>query len=261
MTLVVNESQRAENQQSFSAELIANSACLDLEKLGPVGEWDYGQGLRRAKENHYFYELRAKDYSPFGVNHPTWLKAKWFEPSALPSLQAFPNYLSVKYPILKNWRWSIRKAASSTPSDWFEEDSTLKSNLGWLGFEKLSQIKGWVVNLKGGHQWIASGEKLTLDGPTSAAYSHHELLRIFLSEDVLGENGRLKNWQSTLSKYDWGQWSGLNFSFATQATQEELDKIGIAVDVANGKVQAHFGLSMLTEDVEIIMRALRPYQG
>lgn len=263
MTLVTNESQRVEKQISFSNELMANAACLDLIKTGPVGEWSFGQGIRKAHSDHFFYELRKKKFSLLGINHPAAIRAKWFEARTVSTTQSFPLYLSTRYPTLKDWTWYIRSKTTHNEDGWFREDCTLKSEFGWSGFRKLNLLQGWIVDLNNDFEWVASNKESTITdvSPSSEAFYHQELIKIFLSEDVLGINGRLNNWINRVSTFDFGNWSGLNLSFPTKASEKELNQIGIAADIIDGRLNAHFCLSMLSEDVENIMRVLNPYQG
>lgn len=261
MTLVVNESQRAENQNTFSTELLANAACLDLTQLGPVGDWNYGQGIRKAKDNHFFYELRAQYFFPLGINHPISLKSKWLQFDFLLTIQSFPSHFCESFPILREWNWCIRPRTTTTNPHWFRENSTLKDPLGWDGFNRLKDIDGWIVDLNEEYEWVASSSSLGPSGPSQQAFSFQEQIKVFLSEDVFGNQGRLKEWIQKLSIYTWGKWEGLNFSFKTHASVEDLNNAGIAADIINGELRAHFCLSMLPEDVENIMRVLRPYQG
>ena len=230
--------------------------------MGSVGDWSYGQGIRKASGDHFFYELREKYFFPLGLNHPVGLRTKWFHSDPLICTQYFPTHLCESFPILKDWSWCIRpKTNNKISSKWFKENSTLKNSFGWDGFNHLQAIEGWSVELNDDYEWVASNSLIEPGQSTPAAFSFQEQIKVFLSEDVLGNQGRLKDWMEKLSVFSWGEWKGLNFCFKTHCSLSELNNAGIAVDIINGEIHAHFCLSMLPEDVENIMRALRPYQG
>ena len=267
MTLVVGESQHVKNEQSFSSQLLANAACLDLQALNAVGEWSYGQGIRRAHGDKFFYELRSFDYSPFGINHPITLKARLMADSSVLGAMSFPEHLVKRYPHLVDKKWAIQSKTNSTQSsNSFQEDATLKSTDGWDGFVNASSSPLWIVDIGHNLLWVAGSNLDSKEAVSIEKLAAQELMKLFLSPDVLGENGRLAEWKKSLTQdYQWGRWEGLNFYFTPVQgpvkSAAELSHAGIALDVVGKELRACFGLSMLPEDVTEIMRALRSQQG
>lgn len=266
MTPIASESQQAKNEQSFSAQLRAQAACIDLGQRMPVGAWDYGQGIRRAKGQSFFYELRSKSFCPFGINHPVMLKARMHVPDHEVTVHEFPEHLKAIFPSLTSWRWTIQSPEQvGSPENAYHEAPDLKSNWGWHGFSVLESCDVWVVHLNENLRWVARKVPTSPVAQGPNALEAQSWAKLFLAADVLGPKGRLMEWITHMKQYSWGEWQGLNFSFLPKLSPTEaadsLAQAGIAVDISNEKIQASFGLSMMPADVETIMGTLRAHQG
>lgn len=264
MTPAASHSPQVMPGGMLSQALDEHARCLDLSKLMPVGEWDHGQGLRRAKDQAFFFDLRAANFLPFGPNHPLEIAAK-LGGSLDTSPHAFPPSLEKVMPGCSTWTWSVfhkdhkwLSRSWRTDGPWLFEDATLKCGAGWRGGSRLLGLQGWSVSLPNDLMFCASPSKL----PVTTSYSASAWLRLFFSEDILGPEGRLRSWQLWLAELcPWGTWEGMNLSFnARPGSRESLAKEGYAVDETDGLITAHFALSMWPEDVYTIISALAPYK-
>lgn len=251
---------------AFSNELMGHAACLELANLGPVGAWDYGQGIRRAKDQSFYYALSREDFSPFGTNHPLALRSRLLDPTRELKIHVFPVFLVTAFPVLQDWQWTIAdtQLATSLPEALYE-NATLKCDNGWSGFTHVGQLTHWVVELGNGLSWWASRETPVPADHSTTALEQEALIDLFLSADILGPQGRLREWQDFMKRYEWGQWSGLNFSIRTKApvltAQQELAHAGLQVSIEKDNLVSCFGLSMLADDVDRIMKTLHSHQG
>ena len=70
MTLGVIKSAAADRDNVFSQALRTHAKSLDLTTTMPVGAWSFGQGIRKAHEERFFWELSSSQFSPLGLHHP-----------------------------------------------------------------------------------------------------------------------------------------------------------------------------------------------
>lgn len=265
MTLIVGESQQVRGESSFSTQLKRHAASMDLTQLMPVGKWSYGQGLRRAYDDRFYYELRHDQCGPFGLNHPLALRVRYLAGEESIADHNFSESLVRRYPALKEWKWTVApREFAPVSADTFYEDSTVKCSGGWMGFSHLQNYSHWVVEWGGGMCWVASKRLLPSTTSTVDALEIQALAKLFLSDDVCAPNGRVDYWcQHLMSYQSHGRWEGLNYYFSPvrppSVTQDELGRLGFALDVVGEELRASFALSMLETDVQSIMTALRAY--
>jgi len=236
----------------------------------PVGEWTYGQGIRKALGTHFFWELSSKNFSPLGLHHPTALVTVDLPAVNLEPPQSFSADLVKTYPQLTDWKWTIVKGDHAwLKRDWtyssawkkasgawlFETDTTLKGALGWQGLEEITQLKGWAVQLDSELCWIASSFELPLDG--MAAPSDRAQLRLFLSADALGPQGRLQELRLKLiSSFPGATVQGLNVELNSPSSQV-CALNGLSCDDIDGKkIGLCFPLSFLQEDLAGVAKLL-----
>jgi hypothetical protein len=117
--------------------------------------------------------------------------------------------------------------------------------LGWQGLEEVSQLKGWTVQLNSDVCWVASPSELPLDGLDLS--NERALLRLFLSADALGPQGRMQELRLRLL-----QSVQLNSFFS-----KEMALKGLSCDeVDEKKIGLCFPLSFLEEDLAGVAQLL-----
>ena len=270
MTLGVIKSAAADRDNVFSQALRTHAKSLDLTTTMPVGPWSFGQGIRKAHEESFFWELSSSQFSPLGLHHPTAL-VNTDELTAAPvAPQPFAKDLVSAFPQLTNWTWTLLNAEHawlkrewSTSSAWKksegawlkEEDTTLKDSLGWQGFSVLPHLAGWAVKLHDSTYWVAAPSPLPQDG--LAASTERAQLRLFLSSDALGPEGRLQEWRRQLmTTFPTAQVTGLNVRITNQSAVE-LAQRGLSCDDLGGKsIGLCFPLSFLKEDLAGVVKLL-----
>jgi hypothetical protein len=236
------------DDHSFSEQLRLHASSLDLESIGPVGDWDFGQSIRRAKDKSFFYDLSAHDFYPLGLNHPLMIRSTIIDPSPC----AIPSTLTSKLAGLAGLKWVV---LSANTYDQFKQGKqileheafTLHSLWGLRDFEKI-QSTSISVRLGDGFWWVLS----SLELPSSDTQSHHGWLNLFLSTDVLGPEGRLAKVQKIIMRYfRLSQMEGL--SFQTTGSAAKLALLGIRADqISATEVAFHFPVSVLQADIEKI---------
>jgi hypothetical protein len=236
----------------------------------PVGSWSYGQGIRKAQGESFFWELSSSQFSPLGLHHPTALVQSDALTTTSVAPQPFAKDLIVAFPQLADWTWTLLGAEHSwlqrewaISSAWkksfgswlMEEDATLKDSLGWQGFSELPHLAGWAVKINADTHWVASPTSLPLDG--LAASSERALLRLFLSSDALGPEGRLQEWRRHLiGTFQAAKIEGLNVRIEAQS-RSELANQGLSCDDLGGNnIGLCFPLSFLKEDLSGVAKLL-----
>ena len=236
------------DDHSFSEQLRLHASSLDLESIGPVGDWDFGQSIRRAKNKSFFYDLSARDFYPLGLNHPLMIRSPITDPSPC----AISSTLASKLSGLTGLRWVV---LSANTYDQFKQGKktveheafTLHSLWGLRDFEKVTSGT-LAVRLGDGYWWVLS----SLELPGSDTLSHHGWLNLFLSTDVLGPEGRMARVQKMImSRFDLSRMDGL--SFQAKGSAAKLAQMGIRADqVSATQVALHFPVSVLQADIEKI---------
>jgi len=266
MTLGANRAAHADHDIIFSAELRRNAKSLELTEHMGVGEWDYGQGIRRAHGPKFFWEMRQQNFLPLGLHHPLVLAAS--KEKAMLAPQSFPAELLKLYPSLKEWQWSVlsldhpwMKKVWSSSTAWknavgenLQEDATFKTQAGWQGFSQIGQIHNWSVVMSDGHAWVASSS--ALPESSGAPDAIVKSMRVLLSLDVLGPQGRIAELHMLLkSNFPHAQLEGLNLQI--KHTDVSLTSRGLAYDqLDNGMMGLCFPLSFLAEDLAGIKQLL-----
>ena len=270
MTLGVIKSAAADRDNVFSQALRTHAKSLDLTTTMPVGPWSYGQGIRKAHNESFFWELSSSQFSPLGLHHPTALVTTDELSFASVAPQPFPKDLLNVLPQLVDWTWTLLRADHtwlkrewSVSSAWqkytgpwlMEEDATLKDSLGWQGFSELPHLAGWAVKFSKDMYWVASPANLPQDG--LAASLERAQLRLFLSSDALGPDGRLQEWRRQLmSTFSTEQVTGLNVRMAN-ISAIELAQQGLSCDDLGRKnIGLCFPLSFLKEDLAGVVKLL-----
>ncbi len=270
MTLGVIKSAAADRDYVFSQALRTHAKSLDLATTMPVGRWTFGQGIRRAHEERFFWELSSSEFSPLGLHHPTALVSTGELPHTPAAPQTFPKDLLNAFPQLDNWTWTLLSADHAwlkrewtVSSAWkksngawlMEEDATLKDSLGWQGFSVLPHLTCWAVKLSASTYWVASPATLPQDG--LAASIERAQLRLFLSSDVLGPEGRLQELRRLIiATFPTAQVTGLNVRISDQSAIE-LAQRGVSCDDLGGKsIGLCFPLSFLKEDLAGVVKRL-----
>lgn len=270
MTLGAIRSAEADRDNVFSQALRTHAKSLELKTTMPVGEWNYGQGIRKALEQRFFWELSSKNFSPLGLHHPTALVMIDRPVSNTEAPQSFSPDLLKVFPQLADWKWTLVKrdhpwmkrdwtltsAWTKSSGPWlFETDATLKSALGWQGLEEVSQLKGWAVQLNSDVCWVASPSELPLDGLDVS--NERALLRLFLSADALGPQGRMQELRlRLLQRFPSATIQGLNVQLNSFSSKEMALK-GLSCDeVDEKKIGLCFPLSFLVEDLAGVVQLL-----
>ncbi len=269
MTPGANGTVSTDQDHAFSQSLRTHAVCLDLQHTMPVGAWTFGQGIRRAHGNQFFWELRSQNFQPLGLNHPITLRPTNFKTEP----QKFPATLSAFFPELATWQWSLVKAehpwlqrAWQTASAWqlappttswsCELDATFKSEFGWQGFSLLKNLQGWAIHLTPEIVWIAAPTPL----PDSQAEcgAHWPVMQLLLQADVLSPTGRIQEVQQKLrSLFAPADIAGLNVRLETRHAAE-LSQRGLAGDsVPPSHLGLAFPLSFLPSELHEIAQLLK----
>lgn len=269
MTLGAIAPSQTERDKTFSERLIFNARSLGLTQRGAVGSWICGQGIRRARETEYFWDLSLKSYSPVGINHPTTLAP--IEADAW-GAHAFSNDMVELYPELTTWQWTVisnqhewlKTQSWGFVTGWdltfsaenlWERDATLKTDKGWFGFSQLNKLSSWCVQIDQDTLWCAS--KKPLPQSDLNKQEKHQWFRPFLSSDALGEHGRLAELITLLSdslKPD--ERNGLNFKFYNKSAAALLEQ-GLSCDSSENNILCYFPLSILHEDIQGLRSLLK----
>lgn len=270
MTLGAIRSAEADRDNVFSQALRTHAKSLELKTTMPVGEWNYGQGIRKALGQEFFWELSSKNFSPLGLHHPTALVTIDRPASNTEAPQSFsPDFLKA-FPQLADWKWTLlslshpwmkrdwarTSAWKKSSGPWlFEEDATLKGALGWQGLEEVSQLKGWAVQLNADLCWVASPSELPNDGRDAS--TERAQLRLFLSVDALGPQGRLQELRlKLLASFPGSTIQGLNVQL-NSFTSQTLARKGLSCDdLGENKIGLCFPLSFLEEDLAGVVQLL-----
>ncbi len=241
----------ADRDQLFSQALRQHAHSLDLTDLMPVGEWSFGQGVRRAHGNRFFWDLSSTAFNPFGLHHPVVLRATADENS--PSAHEFGRDIVALISGLASWRWTLISAdhpiLQVEDESFFLENSLLKSPLGWSGLEKINQLKSWAVQISESTYFYASTSELPLEvvrDPTAIAW-----LKLFFTSDILGPDGRLAQVREQLhSKFPSAKIIGTQL-LLSHSSPSSLQERGLNVDIlSSGQVRLCFPLSYLNSDLE-----------
>jgi hypothetical protein len=260
---------QTERDKTFSERIIFHARSLGLTQLGAVGNWLCGQGIRRARQNDYFWDLTLNNYSPLGIHHPTTLApieiSSW-------GVYSFSNDMHNLYPALETWQWTVISVKHSWLQDktwdrvsaWelnrktdhlWETDPTLKTDKGWLGFSHLDRLTSWCVQIDSEAVWCAS--KISLPISDLTMQEKYQWLRPFLSADALANDGRLSELITLLSdvlKPD--ERNGLNFKFYNKSA-EKLAEQGLSCDGSKNNISCYFPLSILHEDIQGLRSLLK----
>ena len=133
MTLGVIESAAADRDNLFSQALRTHAKALDLTTTMPVGAWSFGQGIRKAHKDNFFWELSSSQFSPLGLNHPTALMSTDDLTSAPVAPQVFAKDLVNAFPQLADWTWTLLHAEHTwLKRDWTVSSAWQKSEGAWL---------------------------------------------------------------------------------------------------------------------------------
>ncbi len=270
MTLGAIRSAEADRDNVFSQALRTHAKSLELVTTMPVGEWNYGQGIRKALGQQFFWELSSSNFSPLGLHHPTALVTIDRPVSNSEAPQSFSPDLLKVFPQLADWKWTLvnrdhpwmkrqwthTSAWKKSSGDWlFETDATFKGALGWQGLEEVSQLKGWAVQLNSGLCWVASLSELPLDGLD--AVNERAQLRLLLSADALGPQGRMQELRlKLLTSFPGSTIQGLNVQL-TSFSYQSMALNGLSCDeIDEKKIGLCFPLSFLEEDLAGVVQLL-----
>lgn len=269
MTLGAIAPSHTERDKTFSERMIFHARSLGLTQRGAVGTWSCGQGVRRARETEYFWDLTLSNFSPVGINHPTMLApievATW-------GAHSFSTDLINLYPALATWQWTVISnkhswlqnktwdsvnawTLNSKTDHLWEKDATLKTDKGWLGFAHLDRLTSWCVQIDKDTVWCAS--KIPLPVSDQTMLEKHQWFRPFLSADALGSDGRLAELVTLLSdvlRPDERQ--GLNFKFYNK-NAAKLAELGLSCDGMDNNILCYFPLSILHEDIQGLRSLLK----
>lgn len=234
------------DDNSFSQKLRLHASSLDLNLIKSVGSWDFGQSIRRAIGDAYFYDLSLSHFWPLGLNHPLSLGPE----STDPSPQSFRSELVALLPHLEKLQWVVLCEKSyldfKKGHPVLEKSGTdLDSIWGWKFLEE-KQPQSFCVEFADASYWVCSTDPL----PNSSLLKHHSWLNLFLSSTILGPQGRLVAVQSMLKRvFNLPEISGLNLSVSLSS--DLLDTQGIKVRAKSAHESLlHFPVSVLKSDIE-----------
>lgn len=259
MTPGANPPSLTDWDTTFSERLTSHSRSLRLTTVAPVGPWTYGQGIRRANGDAFFWDLRATDFKPLGLNHPLELKAPTRQDGPI---YGFSDGLQKCFPRLAEFKWTLLPAqhswiaAEAGEACYTETDCTLKCDHGWLGFERLEHLSTWIVPLDAHTLWVASTNPLPQQALPSA--QAHQWLHAFLSSDAIGATGRLRELAELLTHalHPTAR-SGLVLTFHKRAPHD-LPRRGLHCDiVGDEEIRLCFPLAVLSEDVSGLQKLLK----
>lgn len=273
MTLGVNRSQITDDDRSFSEQLIFHGRSLNLTQTRPVGDWSFGQGIRFAHEDSFFWGLKSVGFHPLGLNHPVTLKKK-LRADLKP--QAFSSSTLKRFPQLENWKWSIVTCDQTVmKKDWTkinawsnntlldsenlqEEDCTLKSLWGWGGWKFIDQIKYWSVRLEENVFWVASPEPLpSIESKFMKQMNELELILHPLMQE---NDGRIQAINKLLRAcFPHSKIYGLNVIIESK---DDLNKYSIQCDsLGEDTFGLCFPTSLLQEDLGMIQTVINKIKG
>lgn len=235
----------------FSQALRQHAHCLDLTELMSVGYWSFGQGVRRAHENRFFWDLSSTGFNPFGLNHPVVLRT--LPNDTYEHEQNFGKDIIALIPALADWRWTL--IGSDHPllkiqdSTFLQETSVLSSPLGWNGLEKINQLRSWSVQVSPNTYFFASRDNLPSEhvkDPASNAW-----IKLFLTLDILGPEGRLADVREQLhSHFPNSRIIGTQVVLSHSSPASLLAK-GLKVDIlSSDQIRLCFPISFLNSDLE-----------
>ncbi len=240
------------DDHSFSEQLRLHASSLDLKTICAVGDWDYGQSIRRAKADSYFYDLSLKNFYPLGLNHPLMIRSLATDGAP----QEFNSSLSSKLSGLKLFKWVVLDAKDyrdlKSKRLIHEYDSfSINSIWGLSVFETL-EFETFSVRLSDGSLWVCS----SLELPASSQLIHHSWLNLFLTPDVLGPEGRLASVHKLLIKvFNPAEIQGLTLRLRGEV--HALSQRGILAEkYSESEVSLHFPISVLSSDVEKIYQII-----
>lgn len=259
MTPGANPPSQTDWDTTFSERLTSHSRSLRLTTVAPVGPWTYGQGIRRAEGDTFFWDLSASNFKPLGLNHPLDLKPPVRQDGPVFSfsdglLKSFPRFAEFKWTLLPAQHpWLATEAGEAC---FTERDCTLKCESGWLGFEKREHFSTWIVPLDAQTFWVASKNPLPHQELPPA--QSHQWLHAFLSSDAIGATGRLRELAELLTHaLNPIARSGLVLTFRSRAPHE-LSRHGLHCDiVGDGEIRLCFPLAILAEDVSGLQKLLK----
>ncbi|MFN9109374.1 MAG: hypothetical protein ACK5XN_04800 [Bacteroidota bacterium] len=241
----------ADRDQLFSQALRQHAHSLDLTDLMPVGKWTFGQGVRRAHGNRFFWDLSSTAFNPFGLHHPVVLRLTEDESSI--SAREFGRDIVSLIPGLATWRWTLISAENpilrTQDTSFFLENSLLKSPLGWSGLEKVNQLKNWAVKISESTYFYASNCELPAEivrDATAIAW-----LKLFFTSDILGPEGRLAQVREQLhSKFSSAKIIGTQI-LLSHSSPGSLQERGLNLDIlTSDQIRLCFPLSYLNSDLE-----------
>ncbi|MBY0517745.1 MAG: hypothetical protein K2P81_12615 [Bacteriovoracaceae bacterium] len=254
MTLGVTNSAQADRDIVFSQRLRLNAHSLELKSLMSASkDWDYGQGIRKAVGESYFWELSSEDFLPLGLNHPLFLKNLDTQTPVEIVARHFPTFLNSKFLELKDWTWNLLASEQvnelKITNNCFEEDATIKCQNSWIGFTKLRDHDYWIVKINNELSWVASSKLLPLS--TISSPEIRAVFNLFFTEDIMGEGGRVQELNSKLQAlFPEFQVEGLNV-FINGKSANDLSLKGISCDdLGDKEIRLCFPTSVLQADLE-----------
>jgi len=240
------------DDQEFSEKLRLHASSLDLDHLAPVGDWTYGQSIRRAKEKSFFFDLSSAHFYPLGLNHPLMLKVISTDNQA----QSFHPSLSKDLPHLTALKWTV--LSENTFLKYAASNSVVVLSSFALtsiwGIKELedSQIENLAIKIPDGSYFLCSKHPL----PLSETTIHHGWIKLFLSPEVIGPAGRLIKIQQNISHHKiLLPVSGL--CFQVMIPQSKLHQAGIKTDYLDELTsKLCFPVSVLKSDIDKIAEIL-----
>jgi hypothetical protein len=234
------------DDNSFSQQLRYHASSLDLKHIGPVGDWDFGQSIRRATGDSFFYDLSLSHFWPLGLNHPLALKSDFRDSTP----QIFKSDLVGQLPHLEKFKWVVlsdkayldfKNAHPLTE----KINAAIDSLWGWKLLEA-KQTQAFSVKLADNSFWVCSIDPLQ----SSDLVKHHAWLNLFLSTTIIGPQGRLAAVQDMLKKtFNQTELSGLNLNLTMDC--ERLSAKGIKAQAQSPQESTlHFPVSVLKSDLE-----------
>ncbi len=237
----------------FSELLRQHASSLDLEALCPVGPWEYGQSIRRAKGDCFFFDLSLKNFYPLGLNHPLMLRPTISDPAP----KSFSEALKARLPGLESRKWVVLSENAylryKPNANEIKRKSFIIDSIWGLKELEVDSADTFSVWLSDASVWVCSKDEL----PSSDILIHHNWMNLFFNPDVLGPEGRLVEVQKKImTTFEVTSLDGLSLKLSGSSLA--LSLLGLLVEsVSDSEYMLHFPVSVLFSDIEKVHQMIK----